>query len=72
MKQPNHNEAGMLAFAIASATLDALVTKGLLTDRDELGVILAAADRFKGDPRANARVCEDFLRDAAKAHPASK
>lgn len=69
MKSPNHNEAGMLAFALASATLALLVEKHILTPRDELSILKAARDSFDGVHTINAKVCANLMAEAVKAHP---
>ena len=72
MKPAAWNEAGILAFSLLNKLLDSLVAKGVLSEADVLAFINSAADDFRQDTRANARLAEDFLRDVAKAHPASK
>jgi hypothetical protein len=72
METPNHNEAGMLAFALASATLDALVSKGVLSTRDEFSILVAARDSFKNTHTRNATTCAAWFAKAVLAHPLSK
>lgn len=69
MRSPSHNEAGMLAFALADATLQALIAKGVLSSGDELAILIAARDSFRGVGTANANRCMAILAEAVRVHP---
>lgn len=72
MKSPNHNEAGMLAFALAQATIEVLTAKGVLSSSDELAILIAARDSFEHVHTANAATCAARLVEAIGAHPLAK
>lgn len=69
MKQPNHNEAGMLGFALASALMERLVANGVLNDADQLTILLSARESLKALNTANAGMAVAWLNQAAGLRP---
>ncbi len=72
MEASNQSEAGMLAFAIASATLDRLVATRVIDRQDELAIISSAAHSFNNMHTGAADTCAAFFAQAVKAHPLCK
>jgi hypothetical protein len=71
-KLPNHNEAGLLAFALVSRLIDSLIAKGLMSEANVIDIFESCAADFGKDSRGVARDCQVFLTEAAKARPRSK
>jgi hypothetical protein len=67
MRTPNHIKARRLAPAIADELLAGLLARGLITPGDELGVLIAARDSFRGEHTADARASAAWLEAAIRA-----
>lgn len=69
MKQPNHNEAGMLGFALASALMERLVANGVLTDADQQAILLSARESIKRIGTANAGLAVAWIDQSSGLRP---
>ena len=72
MDNPNHNEAGLIAFALMNALLEALIAKGAITREEVAKVVSDAGESFLGDTRGSYAAAGNFLKVAALAKPVAK